>query len=422
MAQPDLESFSRRMVAIKAESSEGTDANPSTSLNTFDLLNGSSGTEFDKIERPRDRSYFTGESFIVSNKRGFVEGEFEVCPPVDPGNAGATGNAPAEVVLFPCGMARTKSATLATTTYAPISTSIPTVTVDFYHSGTLKEIVGARGNISALAMAIGERAKANVRLEGVYTDVDEAVVPTDGDYSDFAIPSVATHANSVMRFYNSTASTALPVFLWGKSLSVDFGNTLQTKQYTQKRISSVSDRNATFTARFARPAKADVDVYALRDAGTQIVMDFTTVDDDGTSYTRLIVKGQIESISEVDIEGDFGYEISGPCIAQEGGGDEFKVEFGLDSLRLIGDLPDGEDGVAYSQSLTLCGVYGSAVTYSVQSGSLPTGLSLSSTTGVISGTPSAAATYTFVIRATTTDLTGAALTADSASQEVVIDP
>lgn len=420
MAQPDLESFSRRLIAIKAETTEGTDAAPSTSLNTFDLLNGSSGTEFDKIERPRDRAYFTGESFIVSNKRAFVEGEFEVCPPVTPGSASGTlGNAPAEVILFPCGMEQsTKSSTLGLTIYSPISESIPTVTADFYHAGTLKEIVGARGNISSLSMAIGERAKGQVRLEGVYTEVDEATVPTDGDYSAFAIPSVATHDNSQMRFFPSTAANTLPVFLWGKSLSVDFNNELQTKQYTQLRISSISDRNATFTARFARPDKAEVDVYALRDAGTQVIIDFTTVDDDATTYTRLRIKGQIETITDTDIDGDFGYEISGPCIAQTGGGDEFELEFGLDSLRLIGDLPDQAAG-AYSEQLSLQGVYCSAVTYTVNSGSLPAGASLNASTGVVSGTVTAGTTVC-VIRATSTGPDGSTITADSASQSITI--
>lgn len=419
MAQPDLESFSRRLIAIKAESVEGTDANPSTSANTFDLLNGSSGTEFDKIERPRDRAYFTNESFIVSNKRAFVEGEFEIAPPVTPGSASGTlGDAPVEVILFPCAMEKTKSSVNGTTIYTPISDSIPTVTADFYHAGTLKEIVGARGNITSLAMAIGERAKGNIRLEGVYTEVDEAAVPTDGDYTAFAIPSVATHDNSQMRFYTSVAANTLPVFLWGKSLSVDFGNELQTKQFTQLRISSISDRNATFTARFARPDKAEVDVYALRDAGAQIIIDFTTVDDDATTYTRLRVKGQIETITDTDIDGDFGYEISGPCIAQTGGGDEFELEFGLDSLRVIGDLPDAAAG-AYSEQLSLQGVYGSAVTWSVQSGSLPAGCSINAATGVVSGTATAGTTVC-VIRASTTDATGAAITADSASQSITI--
>lgn len=415
MAQPDLESFTRRLIAIKAETTEGTDAAPSTSANTFDLMDGTSGTEFDKIERPRDRAYYTGQEFLVANKRAFVEGMFELVPPSAPGNAGSTGNAACEVALFPCGLERTKNATNQTTIYSPISEDIPTVTADFYHAGTVKEVVGARGNITSLAMAIGERFKGQLRLQGIYTEVDEASVPTDGDYSAFTVPTVAAHDNSQLRYFSSDADT-IPLFLWGKSLSVDFNNALQTKQFTQLRISSISDRRATWTARFARPAKADMDVYALRDAATVIRLDFTT--DDGTNYSRLKIRGQIETINEVDIDGDYGYEVSGPCIASTGGGDEFAIEFGVSALRLLGDLPDQAAG-AYSQSLNLQGVYGSPITYSTYSGSLPAGTSLNSDTGVVSGSATAGTTVG-VIRATTTDAAGATITANSASQSVTI--
>ena len=418
MAQPALDYFSRVFIAMKAETTEGTDAAPSTSLNTFDLFEVTIGTEFDKVERKRDRPYFTGEPFVVSNKRAFVEGGFEVCPPVTPGAASTPGAAPCDVVLLPSGMQIARSSTNSTTIYSPISASIPTITADAYRAGTLTEIIGARANISGLMMEVGERFKGKVRIQGVHADVDEASLPTDGDYSTFLAPSVITYANSVMRAYGSTAANTLPVFLWGKSLSVDFGNELQTVQYTQKRISGISNRNAKFTCIFARTAKADFDVHALRDAGTQIRFDMTVVDDDATTYSRLTVRGQIETITDKDQDGYRFYEVSGPCIASDSGGDEFTVEFGLDSLRVIGDLPDAAAG-AYSQQLSLQGVYASAVTWSLLSGSLPAGTSINATTGVVSGTATAGST-SGVIRATTTDVTGATITADSSTQAIVI--
>jgi len=55
-------------------------------------------------------------------------------------------------------------------------------------------------------------------------------------------------------------------------------------------------------------------------------------------------------------------------------------------------------GTAFSVTLSASG--STPITYAVQSGSLPTGLSLNTSTGVISGTPSAVGSYTFTIRAT----------------------
>jgi hypothetical protein len=62
-------------------------------------------------------------------------------------------------------------------------------------------------------------------------------------------------------------------------------------------------------------------------------------------------------------------------------------------------LPNGTVGVAYSQALSAVG--GAApYQWALYSGSLPPGITLSSSTGVLSGTPSSASTYNFVIRIT----------------------
>ena len=62
-------------------------------------------------------------------------------------------------------------------------------------------------------------------------------------------------------------------------------------------------------------------------------------------------------------------------------------------------LTDGNAGSAYSASFTTTG--GSGIyTYAVSYGTLPAGLSLNASTGVLSGTPSSAGTYIFTIIAT----------------------
>src|SRR3984957_12183820 len=63
--------------------------------------------------------------------------------------------------------------------------------------------------------------------------------------------------------------------------------------------------------------------------------------------------------------------------------------------------PAGEVSIAYSDQLTASGGTG-ALTWSVSSGTLPPGLTLSSSTGLLSGTPTTAGSYPFTVKITDT--------------------
>ena len=62
-------------------------------------------------------------------------------------------------------------------------------------------------------------------------------------------------------------------------------------------------------------------------------------------------------------------------------------------------LPNGDNGTAYSQSLSAAPAGGN-YTYAVTAGSLPTGLNLNAATGILSGTPTANGSSTFTVTAT----------------------
>jgi len=81
-------------------------------------------------------------------------------------------------------------------------------------------------------------------------------------------------------------------------------------------------------------------------------------------------------------------------------------------------LPDGQVGVAYSQTLAATGGV-APYSWAVVSGSLPAGLSLNSSTGEISGTPTTAETANFTVEVTDSDTPAST---DQQALSITIDP
>lgn len=341
MAQPSLDWFKKRALLIKAESTEGTDSVPVAATDGFRLFDGSSTTEFDKIERPMDKAFFGGDPFGTANRRAKIEGEFELYPPATPGGA-STSDADAARVLLPAGMAVVKNLGAKTSIYSPISSAIPTVTAYWYHVDSLLKVTGARANLSGLALEIGQRFKAKAMIQGDYTSVDAAamaapVLPTKVPVVASARNLRATLSTLVTGATASTAGTPLAnLLVWAKSLSIDFGNDLKHKEYSSLSVNQISDRKPTFTMKLARTdITNDFNPWFVRDNGIVLTARVRLFENAGTPgatltglYSAINIRAQIENITRTDIDGDYGWELTGPCLPSSAGGDEFSIEFG----------------------------------------------------------------------------------------------
>lgn len=339
--QPALDFFKKRALLLKAEATEGTDSLPVGATDGFRLFDGSSSTEFDRVERPLDKPFFGGDPFAVANKRAKIEGDFELYPPATPG-AATTSDADCARILLPAGMAVVKDNVAKTTTYSPISSGIPSATAYWYHTGTLIKATGARANISGLSIAIGDRFKGKASLQGDYTTVDAAVAPTVTLPTKVPVVASARNMRTTLSTLDrgATASTdATPLsslLVWAKSLSIDFGSDLKHREYSSKSVNGISDRKPTFNLKIAKTdITADFNPWYVRDNGIILVANVKLYEVSGAPgdtltglYSCLNVRCQIENVNPTDTDGDYTWELTGSCIPSSAGGDEFFVEFG----------------------------------------------------------------------------------------------
>jgi len=321
MAQPDLIPFTKRNLLLALRTSADTPIIPTPALHALSLFSGQSGTEIDVIERPIDRPFYGGTPFAVANKRAFIEGEIELYPPPTPGQSTGS-NADVHAALLPAGLTTVKTASAKTTRYNPVSEGIAISDGWWHHAGTLLKVAAARHQLNAVTMEIGQRFKANVRVEGEYLEVEEAPVPTV-TLPD-TVPEVASAGNT-STLVSVNGGSALTV--WAKSLVLDTGNQISVREYTSHRETGITARQPTWTLRLARTALSDFNPWAVRDAGTILTVALRLTQATNL-YSELGIRGQIEQINVIDNDGDYGWELSGRCIPSNAGGDEFYIEFG----------------------------------------------------------------------------------------------
>lgn len=336
MAQPALDFFRRRAFLIKAEATEGTDSLPVPATDGFRFFDGSSSTEFDTVDRNEDKPHFGSNPFGVANRRATIQGTFELYPPATPG-AASTSDADCAKVLLPSGMAVVKTLGTKTTRYNPISSAIPSATAAFYHAGTLIKALGARGNISALGIEIGQRFTGQASIMGEYVAVTADTLPSVT--LPTRVPVVSSKRNSELILGTlvrggtaSTDSTPLTdLHTWAKALRIDFGNALAYREYTEKGVSGITDRAGTFTLRLAKTdISADFNPWFVRDNGIILTAAYRLYEDDSKDglFSELGIRGQIEQVNPTDIDGDYGWELTGRLIPSSTGNDEFYIGFG----------------------------------------------------------------------------------------------
>lgn len=325
MTQPVTEAFSKRGLVMKAESSDGTDSTPTALANGVNLYDGSSMIEGDLVDMSQDLPYYSHDDFLVTNTRSAIEGTIYLQPPVEPGASGADGEPDCAVVLLPAGLTLVRST--GESQLNPISASLPSASAYWWHVDHKLKALGARVLVSELLCEIGKRPQARVRIQGNYVRPSKESIPSITRPAETKFLSQYSNAAAYL-----TADGGSEVTLWGKSLSINFGNELESEEWTGKKLQGIGGRKPEFTLRCARADLADINPWAVWELGQIFEARYRTyVTTSPGLYVEIGVRGKITAAKKVEIQKKLAWEITGRCLPSAAGGDEFYLVFGDDT-------------------------------------------------------------------------------------------
>jgi hypothetical protein len=218
--------------------------------------------------------------------------------------------------------------------------------------------------------------------------------------------------NDLTTAYNNIAATPCNVDLTGQDLG---GQTLTPGVYcftTSAQITgaltlnALGNANALFLFKIGSTltTASASSVTVINNGGSSCNKVFWQVGSSATLGTSSSFTGDILALAS--ITATTGANTNGRALARNGAvtldGNNVNT-CGVSLCPIItvnpASLPNGVVGTAYSQTVTASG--GTApYLFSLSSGALPTGLLLNGATGAITGTPTAAGTFTFTITAT----------------------
>lgn len=174
------------VLLAKTEVTYGTDPVPTGAANAMLVSNVSVDVAYNNVDRDLMRGYFGGSDQLVGTRSVSIGFDVEVA------GSGTAATAPAwGALLKACGFSETATTFV---TYAPISTSIGSVTLYYYLDGALHKVLGARGSVS-FKMEVGGKPTMSykfVGLDGGLTAASNAT-PT---LTAFKTPIVVTDTNT----------------------------------------------------------------------------------------------------------------------------------------------------------------------------------------------------------------------------------
>ena len=200
----------KRSILAKAETSYGTDPNPTGSANYVQVIDlNIEPIQSDEVSRDLIRPYMGNYEVIPANTRVNVTFDVEMS------GSGSAGTAPKYgAILKACALSETVVSSTSVT-YAPVTTPSSSVTLFVNYDGVRHKVTGARGTFS-MNCEVNAIPRISFSLTGIFNAPTDTALPT---------VTVSNQASPLIFKNGSTSNFAIFGFAAAlQSWSLDFNN------------------------------------------------------------------------------------------------------------------------------------------------------------------------------------------------------
>lgn len=307
--------YGTRQILFKLEATEGTDPVPAGATDAFLTFEAQLELDVDTSKRMTDRPFFTAEDTIETGTRAKITFQADFL-----GAAVAGNSAPISPILQGAGMAETLSAGVSST-FNPITDSIPSGTFYFYQGGQIFKCTGARGDVGM------ERSASNF---GKVTYTYQGIVDESNITSVAAIPAVDTTAfrSAPVVVPSNWSVTANGVAVECVKHVFNFGNQVNYIPTSENGRVLITDRKPNGVLSMLLPDIGTFDPWSLAQARTQIaIVDTLTA---GATLNSAINLPQVQLLKPKRFQNlKGGIQVDVPYIPYptDAGSDEFNFVF-----------------------------------------------------------------------------------------------
>lgn len=237
-----------RLLTLKVETTEGTDAVPVVTTNAFLVTSLSYNNKLNNQQYNYIRQYYGASKTLVGSDYGMIE--FAV--PLQ--GSGTAGTAPAVgAALQLAAMLEATLAGPARNTYSLTTKGEKSGSAYVYFDGDLYKVLGGKGN-AQLRFPNGQVPEARFSMIGLRQPEGSAALP-GATFTAWKDPAVITKANTTFSF----AGQALAL----ESLEIDLGHNFQYINRPNTERVDFTGRNMTGRLSFEKLPIATVNMYQL---------------------------------------------------------------------------------------------------------------------------------------------------------------